>query len=120
MSTLKSRNLSRKIRHLRLRKNLFGTPQKPRLAVFRSLKNIYVQIIDDENSITLCSASTLEKSLNLKGVCNIEAAKTIGKTAAQRALSKGIKNIVFDRGGHAYHGKIAALADAAREEGLVF
>ena len=112
----------RVIRHERLRRTLSGTAEKPRLCVFRSLKNIYVQVIDDEKGHTLASASTLEKVLQpeLKGTCNIAAAKIIGKTIAERAKAKGINNVVFDRGGHAYHGKIAAVADAAREGGLVF
>ena len=103
----------RVIRHERLRRTLSGTAEKPRLCVFRSLKNIYVQVIDDDKGHTLVSASTLEKVLQpeLKGGCNIAAAKVIGKTIAA---------VVFDRGGHAYHGKIAAVADAAREGGLVF
>ncbi|MBR2209547.1 MAG: 50S ribosomal protein L18 [Synergistaceae bacterium] len=118
----KSRNDMRVIRHERLRRTLSGTAEKPRLCVFRSLKNIYVQVIDDEKGHTLVSASTLEKVLQpeLKGGCNIAAAKVIGKTIAERAKAKGINAVVFDRGGHAYHGKIAAVADAAREGGLVF
>ncbi len=112
----------RVIRHERLRRTLSGTAEKPRLCVFRSLKNIYVQVIDDDKGHTLVSASTLEKVLQpeLKGGCNIAAAKVIGKTIAERAKAKGINTVVFDRGGHAYHGKIAAVADAAREGGLVF
>jgi large subunit ribosomal protein L18 len=118
----KSRNDMRVVRHERLRRTLSGTAEKPRLCVFRSLKNIYVQVIDDEKGHTLVSASTLEKVLQpeLKGGCNIAAAKVIGKTIAERAKAKGINAVVFDRGGHAYHGKIAAVADAAREGGLVF
>ena len=112
----------RVIRHERLRRTLSGTAERPRLCVFRSLKNIYVQVIDDEKGHTLVSASTLEKVLQpeLKGGCNIAAAKVVGKTIAERAKAKGINAVVFDRGGHAYHGKIAAVADAAREGGLVF
>ena len=112
----------RVIRHERLRRTLSGTAEKPRLCVFRSLKNIYVQVVDDEKGHTLASASTLEKALQpeLKGTCNIEAAKLIGKTIAERAQAKGIKAVVFDRGGHAYHGKVMAVADAAREGGLEF
>ncbi|MBQ7593339.1 MAG: 50S ribosomal protein L18 [Synergistaceae bacterium] len=118
----KSRNDMRVIRHERLRRTLSGTAEKPRLCVFRSLKNIYVQVVDDEKGHTLASASTLEKALQpeLKGTCNIEAAKLIGKTIAERAQAKGIKAVVFDRGGHAYHGKVMAVADAAREGGLEF
>ena len=118
----RSRNDMRVIRHERLRRTLSGTAERPRLCVFRSLKNIYVQVIDDEKGHTLVSASTLEKVLQpeLKGGCNIAAAKLIGKTIAERAKAKGINTVVFDRGGHAYHGKIMAVADAAREGGLVF
>ena len=118
----RSRNDMRVIRHERLRRTLSGTAEKPRLCVFRSLKNIYVQVVDDEKGCTLVSASTLEKALQpeLKGHCNVEAAKVIGKTIAERAKAKGINTVVFDRGGHAYHGKVMALADAAREGGLVF
>ncbi len=120
----KSRNTSRKIRHERLRKTLYGTAEKPRFSVFRSLKNLYVQIIDDEKGVTLASVSTVEKSLKdtFTGASNsnMKAAEIIGKLAAQRAKSKGITSVVFDRGGHAYHGKVKAIADAARSEGLVF
>lgn len=118
----RSRNDMRVIRHKRLRKTLSGTAEKPRLAVFRSLTNIYVQVIDDEKGHTLASASTLEKALQpeLKGHCNVEAAKVIGKTIAERAKAKGIESVVFDRGGHAYLGKVMAVADAAREGGLKF
>lgn len=112
----------RVIRHKRLRKTLSGTAEKPRMCVFRSLKNIYVQVIDDEKGHTLVSASTLEKVLQpeLKGGCNIAAAKVVGRVIAERAKAKGINSVVFDRGGHAYHGKVMAVADAAREGGLVF
>ena len=118
----KSRNDMRVIRHERLRRTLSGTAEKPRMCVFRSLKNIYVQVIDDDKGHTLVSASTLEKALQpeLKGGCNVAAAKVVGKTIAERAKAKGINAVVFDRGDHAYHGKIAALADAAREGGLTF
>ena len=112
----------RVVRHERLRRTLSGTTDRPRLSVFRSLKNIYVQVIDDEKGHTLVSASTLEKTLQpeLKGGCNITAAKLIGKVIAERAKAKGINTVVFDRGGHAYHGKVMAVAEAAREGGLVF
>jgi len=116
------RNLKRIKRHLRIRKKVKGTPQKPRLAVFRSEKHIYAQIIDDTKGHTLVSASTLDKELRqkLSKTYNIEAAKEVGKLIAQRALSLGIKTVVFDRGGFKYHGRIKALADAAREAGLKF
>ena len=92
------------------------------MAVYHSLSHIYVQIIDDDRGHTLTAASTLEKSLKdvLKGTCNIEAAKAVGKLAAERARAKGIEAVLFDRGGHMYHGKVKALADAAREAGLKF
>ncbi|WP_024822554.1 MULTISPECIES: 50S ribosomal protein L18 [Aminobacterium] len=118
----KSRNDMRIIRHRRLRKQVSGTPERPRMAVYHSLNYIYVQIIDDMAGHTLVSASTLEKELkgSLSGHCNIEAAKAVGKLAAERALEKGIVSVVFDRGGHMFHGKVKALAEAAREAGLKF
>jgi len=118
----KSRNDMRVVRHERLRRTLAGTPEIPRMAVYHSLNHIYVQIIDDDKGHTLAAASTLEKSVkeNLKGTCNQDAAKVIGKLAAERAMAKGIESVVFDRGGHMYHGKVKALADAAREAGLKF
>lgn len=118
----KSRNDMRVIRHRRLRRTLSGTATSPRMAVYHSLSHIYVQIIDDECGHTLAAASTLEKSVkeSLKGTCNVEAAKVVGQLAAERARSKGIEAVVFDRGGHKYHGKVKALADAAREAGLRF
>ncbi|MDR2529797.1 MAG: 50S ribosomal protein L18 [Synergistaceae bacterium] len=118
----KSRNDMRVIRHQRLRQRLAGTAAIPRMAVYHSLSHIYVQIIDDDKGYTLAAASTLEKPLreSLKGTCNVEAAKVVGKLAAERAKAKGIEAVVFDRGGHMYHGKVKALADAAREVGLKF
>ncbi|MDI9369917.1 MAG: 50S ribosomal protein L18 [Synergistaceae bacterium] len=120
--TVKTRNVLREIRHARLRKTLSGTVEIPRMAVFHSLKHIYVQFIDDENGHTLASASTLDPSIrgSLPGTCNVEAAKIVGKIAAERAVAKGIDQVVFDRGGHKYHGKVKALAEAAREAGLKF
>ncbi|WP_041076694.1 50S ribosomal protein L18 [Thermotoga caldifontis] len=116
------RNLKRIRRHLRIRKKIKGTPERPRLAVFRSEKHIYAQIIDDTKGHTLVAASTLDKELRGKLVktYNVEAAKEVGRLIAQRALSLGIKKVVFDRGGFKYHGRIKALADAAREAGLEF
>ena len=109
-------------RHLRLRKNISGTAQRPRLNVFRSLSNIYAQIIDDEAKVTLVSASTLYKEI--KGTVpnggNVAAAAEVGKVVAKRALEKGIDTVVFDRGGHIYHGRVKALAEGAREAGLKF
>ncbi|PMQ00982.1 MAG: 50S ribosomal protein L18 [Dictyoglomus sp. NZ13-RE01] len=117
-----SRKELRKIRHLRIRKKVFGTPERPRLCVYKSLRYIYAQIIDDTKGHTLVSASSLEKELRkqLKSTDNIEAAQLVGKTIAQRALEKGIKKVVFDRAGFLYHGRIKALADSARAEGLEF
>ncbi|WP_273702195.1 50S ribosomal protein L18 [Acetomicrobium sp.] len=116
----KSRNDMRLLRHRRIRKRLLGTQEKPRLSVFRSLKHIYVQVIDDERGHTLVSASTLDKELRPLQASSgsIEAAKAVGQLVARRALERGIAEVVFDRGGHAYHGKVKALADAAREAGL--
>jgi len=110
------------MRHKRIRKRIYGTPEKPRLSVYRSEKHIYAQIIDDTKGRTLVTASTVEKPLreNLKKTWNIEAAKEVGKLVAERATEKGITEIVFDRGGYKYHGRIKALADAARESGLKF
>ena len=116
----KSRNDKRVKRHLRVRKNLIGTPEKPRLCVFRSNKNISAQIIDDENGNTLVSASTLEKDLKGENGGNKEAAKKVGELIAKRALDKGIENVAFDRGGFLYHGRVKELAEGAREAGLKF
>lgn len=112
-----SRNVSRVKRHERIRKNVSGTPNTPRLNVFRSNTNIYAQIIDDESGVTLVSASSLD--MKLKG-CNIENSKKVGNEIAKRALEKGITEVVFDRGGYKYHGKVLALATGARESGLKF
>ena len=114
-----SRNSMRVSRHLRIRKDIFGTSETPRLCVFRSNKAIYAQIIDDESRTTLCSASSLDKDLKIKGN-NVEAAKVVGKSIAEKAKKAKIKKVVFDRGGYLYHGRVAALADAARENGLEF
>lgn len=115
-----SRNEMRVIRHKRIRENLSGTSEKPRLSVFRSNANISAQIIDDTKGVTLVSASSLEKELNIKNGGNIEAAKVIGAEITKRAKSKKINEVVFDRGGYLYHGRVAALAEAARENGLEF
>ena len=112
-------NVARLRRHERVRKNISGTAEKPRLNVFRSLNHIYAQIIDDTKGITLVSASSLAKSFEGKGG-NIEGAKAVGKLVAEKALEKGIKTVVFDRGGYIYHGRVAALAEGAREAGLEF
>ncbi len=115
-----SRNDRRVKRHQRVRKNLIGTPEKPRLCVFRSNKNISAQIIDDVNGNTLASASTLEKDLKGENGGNKEAAKKVGELIAKRALDKGIENVAFDRGGFLYHGRVKELAEGAREAGLKF
>ncbi|HWP31693.1 MAG TPA: 50S ribosomal protein L18 [Fimbriimonadales bacterium] len=108
----------RDIRHKRIRKRVKGNAERPRLAVFRSLKHIYAQIIDDEKGATIASASSLERKLDNGG--NIEGAKIVGKLIAERAKEKGIRAVVFDRGGFRYGGRVRALADAAREAGLEF
>ncbi|HHF08167.1 MAG: 50S ribosomal protein L18 [Thermotogae bacterium] len=112
----------RRKRHLRVRAKISGTPEKPRLAVYRSEKHIYAQIIDDVAGRTLVSASTIDKELKekLQKTWNKEAAVEVGKLIAKRALDKGISSIVFDRGGFKFHGRVKALADAAREAGLKF
>jgi large subunit ribosomal protein L18 len=106
--------------HRRIRRKLRGSPERPRLNVYRSLKNIYAQIIDDSLGKTLVAASSGEKDGPVKGGGNVAAAKAIGKLVAERAQKAGIKKVVFDRGGYIYHGRIKALADAAREGGLDF
>ena len=115
-----SRNEMRLERHNRIRKNLSGTPERPRLNVFRANANITAQIIDDTKGITLVSASTLEKELNIKNGGNVEAAKIIRAEIAKRAKKAKINKVVFDRGGYLYHGRVKALAEAARENGLEF
>ena len=112
-------NAQRLKRHKRVRAKVFGTPERPRLNVFRSEKNIYAQVIDDVAGHTLVSASSLDKSIDGYGG-NIAAATAVGKLVAERALAKGIDTVVFDRGGYVYHGRVAALADGAREGGLKF
>ena len=113
---------ARKARHFRVRKKVSGTPEKPRLNVFRSVKHIYVQVIDDFSGKTLTAASSVDKELKGKITAggNIESAKTIGSLIAKRAQDKGISQVVFDRAGYQYHGRVKALADAAREGGLRF
>ena len=117
-----SRNDRRVKRHMRARKNIFGTPERPRLCVYRSSKNISAQIIDDVNGKTLCSASSLDKELKAELAYggNKEAAKKVGEALAKRALAAGITEVCFDRGGFLYHGRVAELADGAREAGLKF
>ena len=115
-----SRNEARLARHERVRKNLSGTAEMPRLNVFRSNGNIFAQIIDDVAGNTLVSASSIDKELNLKNGGNVEAAKEVGKLLATRAKKLKIKQVVFDRGGYLNHGRVEALAEAARENGLEF
>lgn len=117
-----SRSEAREKRHRRVRKHISGTPQRPRLCVFRSLAEIYAQVIDDEAGNTLASASSIDHALQdqLSGLKKSEQAKLIGKTVAERAMEKGIKEVVFDRGGYQYIGRVKALADGAREAGLQF
>jgi large subunit ribosomal protein L18 len=104
--------------HTRIRKKVRGTSDRPRLAVFRSVSHIYAQIIDDDNGKTLAAASTTEKNLGIKSGGNIEAAQTVGRAVAERALAAGVSQVVFDRGGYVYHGRVKALIDATRESGL--
>jgi len=118
----KSRNDMRLRRHQRIRKNVQGTGKRPRLNVYRSLNQIYVQVIDDDAGRTIISTSTLDAAIKpkIKGMNKTQQAKLIGSSIAERALAAGIKQVVFDRGGYQYHGRIKALADAAREAGLEF
>ncbi len=120
MFTKIDKNARRVKRHWRARRYLKGTAEIPRFNVFRSLSNIYAQIIDDVTGSTLVAASTLDKALKANYGGNIEAAKAVGKAIAEKAVAKGIKNVVFDRGGYIYHGRVKALAEAAREAGLEF
>ena len=116
--------VARKRRHSRVRKQLSGTSERPRLNVFRSLNHIYAQVIDDSRGVTLVSASTVDKNLRIAGILSgksrIEQAGEVGKVVAERALEAGVKEVVFDRGGYRYHGRVKALAEASREAGLKF
>lgn len=122
MSTTKSRSEARNRRHIRVRQKVHGTPNRPRLCVFRSTEEIYVQVIDDEAGHTLVSASSIDHDLRPKsdGLKKTEQARLVGKAVAERAKEKGIDKVVFDRGGYRYIGRVKALADAARESGLEF
>ncbi len=117
-----SRQDIREKKHLKIRKRINGTAEMPRLAVFRSNHHIYAQLIDDVAGKTLASASTMDKDLKgqLKVTDNVEAAEAVGEAVAKKALDQGIKTVVFDRAGYIYHGKVAAVADAARKAGLEF
>ena len=121
MLTQISKNANRRRVHKRIRKKVMGTAERPRLNVYRSLNHIYVQVIDDLNGATLVSASSAEgKKENRTSGGNLASAKSVGKMVAERAKAKGIEKVVFDRGGYIYHGRVKALADAAREAGLQF
>jgi len=119
MVSRKDANAQRLLRHRRVRGKISGTPSRPRLCVYRSLANIYAQVIDDVNGVTLCAASSTEKGMESYGG-NKEAAKAVGKAIAEKAKEAGITDVVFDRGGYVYHGRVAELAAAAREAGLKF
>jgi large subunit ribosomal protein L18 len=114
----KSRANIRRGVHSRIRKKVRGSAERPRLAVFRSLNHIYAQLIDDDSGKTLAAASTTEKNLGEKTGGNVEAAEKVGKAIAERAISAGVSNVVFDRGGYVYHGRVKALLDATRKAGL--
>ncbi len=119
MVSKKDSNKARLHRHARVRGKISGTPECPRLNVFRSLSNIYAQLIDDVNGVTLVSASSVEKDFGMNGG-NKEAARKVGELVAKRAVEKGITEVVFDRGGYVYHGRVQELAEGAREGGLKF
>lgn len=116
------KNERRRVRHARVRKKVTGWPERPRLSVFRSAQHMYAQVIDDTRGVTLVAASTLDPEIRsqLAGIDKKEAARRVGQLVASRALQKGIKQVVFDRGGYLYHGRVAALAAGAREAGLDF
>ena len=122
MFKTRDRNADRKIRHARVRRKISGTPEMPRLCVYRSLNNIYAQVIDDEVGRTLAAASTLDAEVKaqLEGKNKKEAANLVGEIVARRALDKGVKEVVFDRGGYLYTGRVAEVAEGARKAGLEF
>ena len=120
MTQVASRGAARQKRHERIRLHLSGSPERPRLAVFRSINHIYAQVIDDTTGRTLAAASSLEKELRGGGRAKIDEAKTVGRLIAERAKGAGVEQVVFDRAGFRYHGRIKSLADAAREAGLDF
>ena len=113
---------ARERRHRRVRKSVFGTPERPRLNVYRSLKHIYAQVVDDTRGVTLASASTLDPEVRpaVEGVTKSEQARVVGQKVAERATAEGITQVVFDRGGYKYHGRVKALAEASRKAGLEF
>jgi large subunit ribosomal protein L18 len=122
MIVRKDKKKLRQVRHDRVRRKMSGSPERPRLCVYRSCKHIYAQIVDDEAAVTLVAASSMEPALReqVKALDKTGAAALVGRTAATRALEKGIEQVVFDRGGYLYHGRVAALAKGAREAGLKF
>lgn len=120
MITKDNKNNIRKKRHTSIRRSISGTAEKPRLNVYRSTKHIYAQLINDVQAVTLTSASTVEKDSDIANGGNIDAAKQVGQLVAERAKEQGYQKVVFDRGGYLYHGRVKALADAAREAGLEF
>ncbi|WP_377887087.1 50S ribosomal protein L18 [Alkalihalobacillus sp. R86527] len=120
MITKADKNKARQKRHARVRRNVTGTAERPRLNVFRSNKNIYAQLIDDVKGVTLVSASSMEQGMDVNNGSNTEAANKVGEAIAKRAVEAGHTEVVFDRGGYLYHGRVKALADAAREAGLKF
>ncbi len=122
MKTKLDKRTSRAKRHGRVRKKVYGTPERRRLCVFRSLKHVYAQVVDDTSGTSVCAASTLSPELKtaLKNGGNSEAAKAVGKLLAQKCAEKGVKKVVFDRSGYPYHGRIKALSEGAREGGLIF
>ncbi|MBC7222723.1 MAG: 50S ribosomal protein L18 [Anaerolineae bacterium] len=122
MSAEVDKRRAREQRHRRVRKRVFGTPERPRLNVYRSLQHIYAQVIDDTRGVTLVSASTIDPEVRpqVQGLPKTEQARLVGKKVAERALAKGITKVVFDRGGYKFHGRVKALADASREAGLDF
>ncbi|SHJ66578.1 LSU ribosomal protein L18P [Dethiosulfatibacter aminovorans DSM 17477] len=117
-----NKNKKRQKRHMRLRNKIQGTPERPRLNVFRSSKNIYAQVIDDSQGFTIASASSNDKEIieKINGLNKTEAAKIVGQEVAKKAMDKGIETVIFDRGGYLYHGRVKSLADGARESGLKF
>ncbi|MCZ2259262.1 50S ribosomal protein L18 [Sporosarcina sp. G11-34] len=120
MITKKDKNVTRKKRHERVRTKISGTAARPRLNVFRSNKHIYAQLIDDINAVTIASASTMDTGFETDSKANAEAAAKVGELIAKKAAEKDVKTVVFDRGGYLFHGRVKALADAARENGLEF
>ena len=122
MTKIRTNKARRVMRHARVRRKISGTTERPRLSVYRSLNHVYVQVIDDSHGVTLASASSLENSVKSQsdGKNKVEVAEAVGELVSERAKEKGVSQVVFDRGGYKYHGRVKALADAARKGGLVF